>query len=68
MIRVDWTKRQNAETRATVEAREAAASARAYLASTDWYVTRATETGKPIPDVVRKAREIARQTASEITS
>lgn len=34
--------------------------ARAYLASTDWYVTRLQETGKPIPQEILDARQAAR--------
>jgi hypothetical protein len=64
MIRVDWSKRQNAATRAADMEREAAVRARAYLAETDWYVTRAAETGKPIPDDIKAARKVARETAS----
>lgn len=40
------------------------AAARAYLAETDWYVTRAAETGTPIPDDIAAARAEARATAS----
>lgn len=39
--------------------------ARAYLASTDWYVVRFAETGRPIPDEVREAREAARDSIVE---
>jgi hypothetical protein len=38
------------------------AEARAYLSETDWMVTRQAETGKPIPDDVRDARNKARDT------
>lgn len=34
--------------------------AKEYLASTDWYVTRFTETGKEIPEEVKIKREEAR--------
>lgn len=34
--------------------------ARNFLASTDWYVTRQAETGKPIPDDVSAKRQEAR--------
>lgn len=34
--------------------------ARAYLADTDWYVARMTETSKPIPDDVLQKRQEAR--------
>ena len=41
------------------------AEARAYLASTDWYVTRFAETGQAIPDDIRAAREAARASVVE---
>ena len=41
------------QAQANVEAKE-------YLASTDWYVTRFTETGKEIPEEVKIKREEAR--------
>lgn len=69
MIRVDWTKRESKadrEARAKEEALEAErAAARRYLAETDWMVTRAMETGKPIPEDIKAARENARRTASK---
>jgi len=37
------------------------AEARAYLASTDWYVVRLSETGVPIPADVAEARKLARE-------
>ena len=36
-------------------------SARKYLAETDWYVTRKTETGKAIPDDIATKRQEARE-------
>jgi hypothetical protein len=39
----------------------AAASARAYLADTDWLVVREAETGKPVPDEIKVARAKARE-------
>jgi len=39
---------------------QANAEARAYLASTDWYVVRQTETGKKTPVEVTKKRQEAR--------
>lgn len=36
-------------------------AARAYLNSTDWYVTRFTETGVPVPPEITAAREEARK-------
>lgn len=47
------------------QAAEAARSeARRYLAMTDWYVTRLTETGQAIPADISEARAAARQAAS----
>ena len=36
------------------------ADALAYLASTDWYVVRFSETGVAIPDDIKTARQVAR--------
>lgn len=36
------------------------AAAQAYLAETDWYVTRKVETGKEIPEEILAARNAAR--------
>lgn len=41
-------------------AEQVKAEAQAYLASTDWYVTRFTETGTPIPEDVLSKRAEAR--------
>jgi len=41
-------------------------SARKYLAETDWYVTRKSETGKAIPDDVVTKREEARAKVKSI--
>ena len=41
-----------------------AAEARAYLASTDWYVVRRSETGEPIPQDVMTNRAAARIAAN----
>lgn len=41
-----------------------ASEARAYLASTDWYVVRRSETGEPIPQEVMDKRAAARAAAS----
>jgi hypothetical protein len=35
--------------------------ARGFLARTDWMVIRAAETGRPVPEDVRKARAAARK-------
>ena len=34
--------------------------ARQYLSETDWYVVRFNETGKPIPDSIKRARQQSR--------
>ncbi len=39
--------------------------ARAYLASTDWYLVREMETGVPTPQEVKDARQDARLKVSE---
>lgn len=63
-MNIDWSKKKTAaEVAAEATADEQArinAEARAYLASTDWYVTRQQETGAPIPDVVLTERAAAR--------
>lgn len=41
------------------------AEARAYLASTDWYVTRLNETGAVIPDDILAERQAARDRVVE---
>lgn len=41
------------------------AEARAYLASTDWYVVRFSETGEPIPEDVKQKRAEARAAVVE---
>ena len=40
---------------------QANVEARAYLTSTDWYVTRFSETGVPIPADIAEARKLARE-------
>lgn len=44
--------------------RAVASEALDYLASTDWYVARAVETGEPMPDIVKTRRALARKIAS----
>lgn len=48
-----------AEAKAQEDAK-AQAEARAYLANTDWYVTRAMETGQAVPPDVTEKRKAAR--------
>lgn len=64
-MKIDWTQlltreareeRRNAE---TIEAQKA--RARAYLAQTDWYVTRRTETAEKIPQDITDKRTEARK-------
>ena len=45
---------------------QANTEARAYLASTDWYVIRQQETGEPIPDDVMAERAEARASVVDI--
>ena len=40
------------------------AKAKKYLADTDWYISRKTETGTPIPEEILTKRASARETAS----
>lgn len=37
-----------------------------YLKNTDWYSIRFAETGKPMPDEIRKNRQSARDRISEL--
>ena len=50
---------------AAKEREKAHAEAMAYLAATDWMVTRFAETGKPVPGDVALRREEARKAASK---
>lgn len=63
-MNIDWSKKKTAvEVAAEATADEQArinAEARAYLAGTDWYVTRQQETGVPIPDAILSERAAAR--------
>lgn len=52
--------RKSDEQLAAQELAEAQAKAAEYLRSTDWYVTRLAETGKPIPEEVLTGRAEAR--------
>ena len=65
MIPVDLTRLISAQDRAAEAEADrlavAQAQARAYLTQTDWYVTRLTETGTPIPADVSTRREEARR-------
>lgn len=42
------------------------AQSRAYLAETDWYVSRFTENGTPIPEEVKAKRQAARDAVVEV--
>ena len=65
---IDFTKMKTSEQREAEQLAELRASVRAealsYLAKTDWFVTRLTETGKAIPDDVLKLRQEARTKAN----
>lgn len=62
---IDWGQLVTAEDKArqAEEAQRAAdnTEARAYLASTDWYVIRLQETGQPVPEDVLASRAAARE-------
>lgn len=60
----EYLEDSNPEIQALVDAdaqREENAKQRAYLTSTDWYVTRLVETGTAIPDEIKGARQAARE-------
>lgn len=63
-MQIDLTQLITAEDKAAAAAAGAAArehaTARAYLAETDWMVVRAAETGKPVPADVADQRAQAR--------
>lgn len=59
-IEVEETIEINEEEIAKQELQAKINEAKEYLASTDWYVTRFTETGKEIPEEVKIKREEAR--------
>lgn len=60
------TAEQKSAAAARAEQERINAEARAYLASTDWYVTRWRETGQPVPDDVLEARQAARDRVIDI--
>ncbi|MEC3862693.1 hypothetical protein VK792_15485 [Mesobacterium sp. TK19101] len=70
MSNIDMSRMVSAEDKAraaTVATLEAeVAEQAAYLAATDWYVTRFAETGTAVPEEVRAARTVARDRVSEI--
>ena len=55
--KVDWRTDEEIEAEKLAQLN---AEARAYLSSTDWYVSRFTETGKEIPEEVKTKRDEAR--------
>ncbi|TNF60715.1 MAG: hypothetical protein EP307_08110 [Rhodobacteraceae bacterium] len=57
MSNIDLARILTAEDRALARQR---AEARGLLARTDWMVIRAAETGRPVPEDMRKARAAAR--------
>ena len=65
MISVDLSRLITAQDRAAeaeADRRDAERiQSRAFLARTDWYVTRLTETGTPVPPDVSAEREAARR-------
>lgn len=56
---VIYTRKSN-EQIAQAQQSKANAEARAYLAETDWMVTRFAETGTPVPEEVKAKRQAAR--------
>lgn len=54
------TAEEIAQDHACIAEEVAQARARAYLASTDWMITRQMETGKPVPEAVLEKRAAAR--------
>lgn len=66
---IDWGQMVTVEdkSRRAEEAKRSAANieARAYLASTDWYVTRLQETGQAVPKEVLDSRADARASVTD---
>jgi len=61
---MDLSRLEKVKTLADIEAEVNKINAIQYLKDTDWYVTRQVETGKPIPEEVRTARQAAREQLS----
>lgn len=59
------TQKQVDERDAALKREEANREARAYLSSTDWYITRRTETGAEVPAEILKKRAAARAAVKE---
>ena len=59
----EWDNRQNTPYVKTEEdlQRETNATSQAYLASTDWYASRKSDTGEAIPDAIVALRVAARE-------
>lgn len=61
---IDWSRLVTAEQKQAEakdeEIRQANAKAHAFLDDTDWYSRRKDETGKPMPDGMAEARQVAR--------
>ena len=62
-VGVTWSRKTPPPTPEQIQA-QANAEARAYLASTDWYVIRLTETGVAIPTEILAARQQARDSVT----
>ncbi len=58
------TAADKAEAAQALHCQQASAQAEACLASTDWYLIRQAETGKPVPDAVKERRAAARKLLS----
>ena len=67
--KIDWGAVRTAGDKAAARAERArateCAAARRYLAQTDWYVIRASDTGAPVPEAVRARRVDARRLLSD---
>lgn len=59
------TQKQVDERDAKLKQEEVNREARAYLASTDWYITRRTEIGIEVPKEILEKREAARAIVKE---
>lgn len=62
MIKIDPIKQSK------IEQERSNAENLAYLASTDWYIVRQSETGVPVPDDILEARQAARDSIVDIAA
>lgn len=64
-MKIDWELVETPPTPQEVEKAEARRLAKAQLNETDFYVTRMTEIGTPIPDEIKALRAACRATLSQ---